>query len=376
MRGPEPVGVEQRMPKILLGYSYFAHPVDVKTRVEAWLARLRGCGFDVTGIPLTVDAPAPPLSWSELDARWKRGDRALLRLYEDLARQLEDFDVFLNCNGINLHPQFVRELPSFNVYACFDDPESSENLSRPVAAAYDLSMVGNIACLERYREWGANEVRWWPIGFHPNDCDAALTREGILNGERDTDLALLCERVTSRRDGRLDRLASAFPRGAFFGKGWPNGFLPEADRVALYQRTKIGPNFHNSIGPVNARTFILPANGVLQLCDNRRDLARIFEVGQEVVGFDSVDEAIELGRYYLSHDRERREIAAAGWARAHRDYNERAVFQRLVDAVEDVIARREASGKATDRAMASLRNQRRKTAPRRLYDKLRRVGRS
>ena len=360
------------MPKILLGYSHFKHPVDVKSRVEAWISRLRSSGFDVTGIPLTVDAPAPPLIWRELDARWKRGDRDLLQLYENLARNLEGFDVFLNCNGINLHPELVRQLPTFNVYACFDDPESSENLSRPVAASYDLSMVGNIACLEMYREWGVKEVRWWPIGFHPNDCDAALTKEKILNADRDTDIALLCERESSRRDRRLDQLASAFPQGAFFGKGWPKGFLPEEDRIPLYQRTKIGPNFHNSIGPVNSRTFILPANGVMQACDNRSDLAKIFELGKEVVGFDTVDEAIELCRYYLSHDRERREIAAAGWARVHREYNELAVFQRLVDSVNQMIVNRVASGKSPDSAMTSIQIQRKKTAPRRLLDKLKR----
>lgn len=359
------------MPKILLGYSYFKHPVDVKTRVEAWLSRLRSSGFDVTGIPLTVNPPAPPLVWSELDARWKRGDRDLLQLYENLARKLEGFDVFLNCNGINLHPEFVRRLPTFNVYACFDDPESSENLSRPVAASYDLSMVGNIACLELYRGWGVQEVRWWPIGFHPNDFDAKLSEEKISTENRENDIALLCERLSARRDTRLDRLAAEFPQGAFFGKGWPKGFLPEEERIPLYQRTKIGPNFHNSTGPVNSRTFILPANGVMQVCDNRSNLAKIFELGKEVVGFDSIDEAMDLCRYYLSHDEERNEIAAAGWARVHRDYNEVAIFQRFVDSVDELIVKRVALDASPDRVIASIQTQRRKTALRRLYDQVR-----
>ncbi len=336
--------------KILLGYSHYPHPIDVRARVETWLERLRRGGFDVDGFVLTLNPPAPALSWAKLDALWKRGDKGLLSLYEDLARRAEGYDVFVNCVGINLHPDFVGRLGTFSVYACFDDPESSEHLSRPVAAAYDLAMVGNIACLDMYRGWGVKNVAWWPIGFHPDDCDPSLSREQILSGRRDVDVALLCERMSDRRKERLDRFTAAFPQGAYHGRGWPGGFLPEERRVPLYLRTKIGPNFHNSIGPVNSRTFVLPANGVMQLCDNPATLGRIFEPEREVVGFDSIDEAIDRCRYYLAHDAERRAIAAAGWERAHRDYNEIAVFRRMTEEVS-----RLAGARAGDRRKGNRR---------------------
>ena len=88
----------------------------------------------------------------------------------------------------------------------------------------------------------------------------------------------------------------------------------------------------------------------MQLCDNNSHLGQLFELGKEVVGFDTVDEAIDLGRYYLAHERERREIAAAGFARSVRDYNEVAVFRRIerhVREVSDPPARRPDLGLAT-----------------------------
>jgi hypothetical protein len=221
-----------------------------------------------------------------------------------------------------------------------------------------------------YRSWGVKEVRWWPIGFHPNDFDAELTEEAILNAGRDIDTTLLCERMSNRRDIRLESFVSAFPRGSYFGRGWSSGFLAEAERIPLYQRTKIGPNFHNSVGPVNSRTFVLPANGVMQVCDNKGELGKIFELGKEVVGFDTVDEAIELCRYYLSHEQERREIAAAGWARARRDYNEVAVFQRLIDSVNELAENTVVSNEALDRVVVSIRTQRKRTTPKRLSGRL------
>jgi hypothetical protein len=117
--------------------------------------------------------------------------------------------------------------------------------------------------------------------------------------------------------------------------------LPESERVPLLQKTKIGVNIHNSTGPINFRAFYLPANGVLQICDNKSHLGKMFELGKEVAGYDDIDEAIELCRYYLAHDAERREIAAAGFERAVRDYNEVASFRSVVTAVEEFRLRKE-----------------------------------
>jgi hypothetical protein len=73
----------------------------------------------------------------------------------------------------------------------------------------------------------------------------------------------------------------------------------------------------------------------MQICDNKSHLGAVYELGKEIVGFDTVEECIDLCRYYLAHDRERREIAANGWRRALRDYNEVAAFawrMRLIEA--------------------------------------------
>jgi spore maturation protein CgeB len=323
--------------KILLGYSYYPYFYDVKEWVEAWVARLNKAGFEIDAVPLTINPPAPPCWWDMLDKKWKLGDRQLLTFYENLARKLENYDVFLNWNGINIHPEILKYFPSFNVYSCFDDPDSSERLSRPVAKYYDLCLVGNIAEVKTYTGWGVKESRFWPLGFMSTDYDPELKEEDFYKKNRNIDLSLLCERkYIPDRIKRLDTYSKAFPTGMFYGNGWDRGLYPENKKVELYQGTKIGPNFHNSTGPVNFRTYTLPANGVMQICDNKEQLGKIFELDKEVVGFDTVEEAIELTKYYLAHQDERIRIAMAGWKRAIKDYNEVAVFSLAEKYINEI----------------------------------------
>jgi hypothetical protein len=323
--------------RILIGFSYYPYPVDVSFTLTNWANRLKAAGFDIELFPLTINPPAVPYWWKQLDRCWKLGDKELLKLYENLARKAEEFDVFLNWNGINIHPEFLPNLSTYNIYACFDDPESSEILSKPVASAYDLCMIGNIAEVDTYKSWGVKEVRFWPLGFMANDFDPSLTEEQILYGMRENDITLLCERkYVPDRIKRLDQFASAFPNGNYYGAGWPSGFLKDESRIPLYLNTKIGPNFHNSTGPINFRTYTLPACGVMQICDNKTHLGKIFEIDKEVVGFDTVEEAIEKTRYYLANDEERRRIAAAGWKKSTKEYNEVAVFSLVEKYVKEL----------------------------------------
>ncbi len=99
-------------------------------------------------------------------------------------------------------------------------PSRLPNFSKPVAAGHDACLVGNIASLDDYRAWGARVVAWWPNGFRADDFDPGLTEERIRSVKRDTDVTLLCERVTQWRRKTVDTFALAFPQGVYRGPGW------------------------------------------------------------------------------------------------------------------------------------------------------------
>ena len=341
--------------RILLGYPDFVSPIceSIGQQYLDEIAHAQQTGFKVEGFCLTLDPPGPCLRFKDLDKLWRRGDRTLLNMYERLEERLADFDVLINAPGINLHPKFVERLSAFTVFQCFDDPESSRHLSKPVAASYDLSLVGNIAEVEAYRSWGVQHAEWTPLGLMSQMHDPTLTEDQILNGERDIDLFMLIDRLSKPRRARMDQMQAAFPDAHFYGKGWPRGFLPWEQQVDYLCRTKIGPNFHNSTGPINLRTFYLPACGVMQICDNKSHLGRIFELGREAIGFDTVEECTDLCRYYLAHDQERREIAAAGWRRVMRDYTPAAVFADKIRIIRSVMDQQQGDRKADRTSIAA-----------------------
>jgi spore maturation protein CgeB len=78
---------------------------------------------------------------------------------------------------------------------------------------------------------------------------------------------------------------------------------------------------------VNTRLFEAAGCGGFVLTHASPDLDRYFVEGEEVVAFESPSDLREAVRHYLAHPDERRRIASAGQARAHRDHT----FARRLD---------------------------------------------
>ena len=183
--------------------------------------RHRSRGFDVVSYCATPNPPAPRYSFQKLDALWKRRDPDVLRLRNEIVEIASDCDVLINFNGANIHPEWLQGLPTFNVYICWDDPESSSQLSKPVAKYFDFAFTGNAACVPLYQSWGIHRCDFLPLCCYENEYDQDMTIERILEGDRDIDIVFLGERESKWRQVRLDELQAAFPQALMRGRGWP-----------------------------------------------------------------------------------------------------------------------------------------------------------
>jgi spore maturation protein CgeB len=305
---------------------------------------------------------------------WRAGYRPLMEMYESLARATEGHDVLVIFAGANLHPEFVRQLNVFKVYTV-GDPESAEDLGRPLCGPFDLVLVNHMADIPRYRSWGKEHVYFWPLGSLATEDDLGdLTVEKILDpGSRSVPAVFIAE-YSKYRVSKMDRLASEFPSAFFAGRGWPRGPVNWDEMWRTYRHSRIGWNIHNTTG-FNLRTYELPAYGVMEICDNKSDLSQVFNLNKEIIGYDTMDECIELTKYYLSHVKEQREIAAAGWLRWKKDYTPIRVWERLVEIVgrhfSDTNARAGIAG--TDQLVASLHRHEEETGFNRVLYGMRRI---
>jgi spore maturation protein CgeB len=80
--------------------------------------------------------------------------------------------------------------------------------------------------------------------------------------------------------------------------------------------------FNNSIaGDVTMRIFEGTACGALVLTDAvKNGLDKLFEPGREIVVFQDDDDLLAKINYYLTHEAERRQIAAAGKYRTQTEH--------------------------------------------------------
>jgi spore maturation protein CgeB len=77
---------------------------------------------------------------------------------------------------------------------------------------------------------------------------------------------------------------------------------------------------YGEIRGVNTRLFEATACGGFVLSHAGLDIAQYYEPGVEIATFDSSTELRDAINYYLGAEEERRKIATAGLARAHRDH--------------------------------------------------------
>lgn len=111
-----------------------------------------------------------------------------------------------------------------------------------------------------------------------------------------------------------------------------NVFAEEMVRAVNSYRIHFNQNVANDI---NFRTFETPGCGTFLLTNHHPNIGRLFEVGKEIVTYNSFDELENKIRYYIDHHDEREKIAKNGFERVKKDHTYFARCKELLKLLKN-----------------------------------------
>ncbi|MEC0237687.1 glycosyltransferase [Paenibacillus kribbensis] len=263
----------------------------------------------------------------------------------DIAAQLRP-NLMLSLDGMDLPVEQVAAVRQLGIPTAIwltDDPYYTDTTTK-IVPNYDHVFTLEMNCLELYRQLGCSSVHYLPFGafpthYFPLSSPAPIRREIGFTGSAywnriyffNPIMPQLMARNTKINGIWWDRL----PDYQLYGDKIELGrWMSPVETNDSYNGSKIVINLHRShqddsvnnnvlkipgVSP-NPRTFEICASCTLQLTDTRDDLARFYKPGEEIETYSSQQELLEKIEFYLTHEKERREIALRALERTLREH--------------------------------------------------------
>lgn len=200
---------------------------------------------------------------------------------------------------------------------------------RSFLEGYDLILTSFPHFVNRLRNLGVGS-EYFRIGFDPRVLellgeikkDINVSFVGGISRHHDKAIPLL-ERLARETDMQFfgygaESLALSSPivprhRGEVWGLDMYRTL--SRSRLTLNRHINVAENYAN-----NMRLYEATGVGTMLLTDRKDNLGDLFEIGREVVSYESPDEAIALIKYYAEHAEEAASIARAGQERTLREH--------------------------------------------------------
>jgi spore maturation protein CgeB len=197
-----------------------------------------------------------------------------------------------------------------------DDSWKYREVSRFIGPAYHAMTTTYDYVVPWYRKDGMDRVLhtqwgvpddWLRKPMPASECRYQVSFVGAAHGERR-------EQIEKLRAAGLDI--------ACFGHGWPNGPVEMDDIPNIMRQSVISLNFANSKGDnqIKARTFEVPGAGGFLLTESAKGLDCFFQPEKEISVYENFSELVDKIHYYLAHEKQRDDIALAGFERTRREH--------------------------------------------------------
>jgi spore maturation protein CgeB len=223
-----------------------------------------------------------------------------------------------------------------------DDPRYLRSLLLMIAHSFDLVAVSSKATVSLLKSRGSDSIIHLPFACDPNihrSLGRNMTFDLTFVGSYYPERARILSKVASKNL-------------KIWGPYWSLPWIPRRLRnntlstnsyggnlVEILNRSKITINIHHrtdlhASGKINMRVYEAAGCGTFQLTDKPFGLDEFFNVGREIICYDSPEKLVELADYYLDANEERNEIAQAAQCRAYEDHTYVKRVTSMLDAIE------------------------------------------
>lgn len=229
-----------------------------------------------------------------------------------------NYDVLFVIKGEMVDPSVVYATPQYSILWYQDDIFATNHGQREIqnlAWAYDMVYSFDNMAMEAYQQLGARHIKWLPLA-------ADLEVHKPLDMPKEYNVSMVGHMFPNRQS-LAERLSKRFDK-TFFGTSYDKYH-------EIVAKSKINLNLGIGKTGIQMRVFEVLAMGGFLMSGNIMDEGKIFEDRKHLVYFDerSIEDLIE---YYLTHDKEREEIAECG----HREVLEKHTYRhRVRQIIED-----------------------------------------
>ena len=265
-------------------------------------------------------------------------------------------DIFLEVGGWDILPDTVTKLKEMGIKTVLwtNDPP---RIFKPIiqsAPFYDYVFTQGSEAYEILGKYNIKELHWMPFA-----CDADFHRPVDLTDEEKKKYGNAVCFVGSGGDLYLQRREALTSLTDFdlgiWGPGWESlpaksplrkvirgGQTGPEEWVKIFSASKIvfHSHYHDPSGKVpcfqaSPRVFEALACGAFFVCDNQRDVLRLFKSGEHLVVFNTAQELKEIIGYYLKHPAEAKIIAEKGRKEAVEKHTFKHRIKEIISRVND-----------------------------------------
>jgi len=304
------------------------------------------------------------VSYSKLDKFYKES-QILKKYYNNLINlcKVEKIShIVFTSTWQYWHPDFLNELKNNKIIISLstadDDTNQINYCSRPYTKYYDYHFHVWVMYDKRWTTIADKLKQWWwnPIWI-PLWARAKHINKNVNFENRDIEVTYIWNvnppkifRLSKLKKHFWDRLKLYWWQWNWDWKSlkwifykltniifwlWYIEAISDEKLKEIYRKSKIGFNMHlvDYKWPSNSRMYELPANWVMQICDNELGLKNIFKNWKEIVAYKNIDDAIEKIEYYLKNKDERIKIAKAWYDKAINNYKVEQSFKKILNLI-------------------------------------------